>query len=106
SDGLGGVDGDVAARKVLALLVRVAVDRVRQQLGADPAVVQERVALAWRAVASDAQALVVEANQQLQQLALHAGYLGLEPAVARQVVKAGAPLDLPQLLHGGLLPAG
>ena len=53
-----------------ALLVRVAVDRVVEQVGADPAVVEQRVALARRAVAGDALALAPLGDQELEQAPL------------------------------------
>ena len=45
------VDRDMRARQELALLDRAAVDRVREQVGPDTAVVEQRVALARGAVA-------------------------------------------------------
>ena len=47
------LDRDVGAGQELALLVRVAIDREVEQVGADAAVVEQRVALARRAVAGD-----------------------------------------------------
>ena len=46
-------DRDVRAGQEVALLVRVAVDRVVEEVGADAAVVEQRVALGRRAVADD-----------------------------------------------------
>src|SRR6516225_9043338 len=50
-------DRDVRTRKEQALLVRVAVDGEVEEVRADPAVVEERVALPRRAVAGDGLAL-------------------------------------------------
>ena len=47
------MDRDVRARQELALLVRAAVDGEVEEVGADAAVVEQRVALARRAVADD-----------------------------------------------------
>ncbi len=50
-----------------AVLVRVAVDRVVEEVGADPAVVEQRVALARRAVADDLLAGAPELDQEVEQ---------------------------------------
>jgi hypothetical protein len=52
------------------VLVRVAVDRVVEEIGTDPAVVEERVPLAWSAVADDLLALAAQTDQELEQGAL------------------------------------
>ena len=52
-DRVDRMDRDVHAGREPAVLVRVAIDRELEEVGADPAVVQKRVALARRAVAAD-----------------------------------------------------
>ena len=69
-DPLGRVDRDVRPRRVLALLVRVPVDRVVEEVRPDAAVVEQRVALAGRAVADDLLALAPQPDQELEQRAL------------------------------------
>ena len=54
----------------LALLVRVAVDRVVEEVRADAAVVEQRVALAGRAVAGDRLPARLASMQERQQVAL------------------------------------
>ena len=63
-------DRDVGPGQELALLVRVAVDRELEQVGADAAVVEQRVALAGRAVAGDPLALASACDQELEQAPL------------------------------------
>ena len=65
-----------------AVLVRVAVDRVVEQVGADPAVVEQRVALARGAVADDLLALAAEPDQELEQRPLRLLHVLGEPRVA------------------------
>ena len=62
-DPLRRVDRDVRPRRVLALLVRVPVDRVVEEVRADAAVVEQRVALPGRAVADDLLALAPKADR-------------------------------------------
>ena len=53
ADALRRADRDVRARQQVALLVRVEVDGVVEEVRADAAVVEQRVALGRRAVADD-----------------------------------------------------
>ena len=89
---LGCVNRNVRARQKLAVLVRIAVDRVVQEIGADAAIVQQRVALARRAVADNLLAGAAGRDQELQQLAL--GLLDLlgEVQVGVQLAVAGGQL--------------
>ena len=64
---LGRVDRDARARREPAVLVRVAVDGVVEEVGPDPAVVEQRVALARRAVARDRLAGSPARDQERQQ---------------------------------------
>ena len=70
-----GMDGDVHARREAAVLVGIAIDREVQEVGADAAVVEQRVALARGAVSADALALVLGRDEERQQLALGALHL-------------------------------
>ncbi len=49
----GRKDGNVRAREKLAVLVGIAIDRVVDEVRANAAVVEQRVALARRAVSDD-----------------------------------------------------
>ena len=69
-DPLGRVDRDVRARSEPPVLVRVAVDRVVEEVGPDPAVVEQRVPLPGRAVADDLLAVAAQLDQQLEQRTL------------------------------------
>ena len=65
---LGGlVDRNACARRESTVLVRVAVDGVLEQVGADSAVVEQGVALAGCAVADDSLALGAAVEQESQQ---------------------------------------
>ena len=55
-------DRDVRSRREPAVLVRVAVDGVVEEVGADPAVVEQGVPFPGRAVADDLLALAREAR--------------------------------------------
>ena len=76
----------------LALLVRVAVDRVVEEVGADAAVVEQRVALARRAVAATL-AVVLGLDQELEQLALGLLDLLVEAAVALERRRSPAAIS-------------
>ena len=83
-DRLDRLDRDVHARREAAVLVGVAVDREVEEVGADAAVVEQRVALAGRAVAADPLALLLGRDQERQQLALGALHLLGEARVGRR----------------------
>jgi hypothetical protein len=78
-DGLDGLDRDVHARREAPVLVGIAVDRKVDEVGADAAVVQKRVALAGRAVGADALALLLAGDQKRQEIALGPAHLLAEP---------------------------
>ena len=98
---LGVLDRDVRAREELALLVRVAVDRVLEEVGADAAEVQERVALPGRAVAGDALALAAARDEELEQAPFGLVDLGGERAVRLERVEAQGALALGELRRRG-----
>ena len=92
-------DRDVRARQKLALLVRVGVDGVVEEVGAHAAVVQERVALGGGAVARDRLALALEVDQELERRPLVAldtarvvavGLQRAEPAAASRASSSRA----------------
>jgi hypothetical protein len=68
-DRLDRMDRNVHARREAAVLIGVSVDREVEEVGADGAIVEERVALAGRAVAADPLALVLGADQERKQVA-------------------------------------
>ena len=90
-DPLGRMDRDVRSRRVLALLVGVPVDRVVEEVRADPAVVEKRVALARRAVADDLLPVAPEPDQEVEERPLRLAHALREPAVRRRVAH---PLDV------------
>src|SRR5690606_26413076 len=97
------VDRNACARRVRTLLVRIAVDRVVKKVGSYPAVVQQRVALARRAVADDRSAGVLRVNEELEQLALRCFHLRAEPGVRLEVAITRldfAPLEFRDALRG------
>lgn len=69
-DPLGRVYRDVGSGREEPLLVRVPVDRVVEQVGANTAVVEERVPLSRRPVADDLLPLAAELDQQVEQCPL------------------------------------
>src|SRR4029450_5949100 len=98
-EGFGLEDRDVRARQEEPLLVRVSVDREVHEVGANSAVVEERVPLAGSTVAGDGAAVAPRSNQEVEQCTL--GFLdafakarvGLERAVPRGVLPFAELLD-------------
>src|SRR6476620_10247966 len=56
-------DRDVRACKELSMLVRIPIDRVVEKIGPDAAVIQQRIAFAWRSVASHRLPLAFDTDQ-------------------------------------------
>src|SRR5580765_3585716 len=83
-------------RQELALLGRRGVDRGLEQVAADAAVVQQRVALGWRAVAPDATARALLRDQELEQLVLGLAHARGELVVGLDARKPSTLLDLLQ----------
>ena len=81
-DPLERMDRDVRPRREQTVLVRVAVDRVVEEIGADAAVVQERVALAGSAVPDDLLPLAAELDEEIEECALRLLHLLGEARVA------------------------
>ena len=81
------MDRDLRSGRVLSLLVRVPVDRVVEKVRADPAVVEQCVSLARRAVPDDVLTSTPELDEQLEQRTLRlADSLG-EPPIGLGVAK-------------------
>src|SRR5262245_32462386 len=80
-------DGNMGAGKQFALLVRVAIHRVVDEVAAYPAVVQQGVALARRPIADDGFSFPFGADQELQKLALGLLHLLSEVAIGFDAVK-------------------
>src|SRR5579884_1685579 len=76
-----GEDGDVRPRQELAVLVRVAVDGEVDEVGANAAVVEERVPLPRRPVAGDALPRALGGDEDVEQLALRLADALLEARV-------------------------
>ncbi len=80
------------------MLVGVPVDRVPQQVGSDPAVVEQCVSLTGRAVAHHRLAVRGSVEQEAQELGAHAVYRSGETRVA---LHGGQPCCLLTLEHLG-----
>ena len=93
-DALRRVDRDVRARQEHALLVRAAVDGVLEQVLADAAVVEQRVALARGAVADDPLALGARRQEEVEQVALDREDLVGEAVVPLEGVQPGGGLGV------------
>ena len=91
-DALRRVDRDVRSRREPAVLVRVAVDGVVEEVGADAAVVEQRVALAGRAVADDLLAVAAEARSAAR--AARASTPSTSLREARVALRVAQPLRL------------
>ena len=70
-DGLDRMDGNVHAGREAAVLIRIAIDREVEEILADAAIVEQRVALPGRAVAADPLALSLQVDQRGEQIAFH-----------------------------------
>src|SRR5262249_6010698 len=101
-DPFGGGNGNVCARKKLAVFVRIAIYGVIQKVGPDTAIVQQGVAFPRSTVSSNRFAFSLRLNQKLQKLSL--GFLDLfrEGKIRRQLSEAGVFLALRQFAS----PAG
>src|SRR5262245_6502931 len=80
-DPLRGIDRNVRSGEEPAVLVWVPVDRVVEQVGADAAVVEKRVALSGCAVADYLLSLATKPDQELEQAPLRLGDARAELAV-------------------------
>ena len=87
--------------RVLALLVRVPVDGVVEEVRPDAAVVEERVALAGCPVADDVLALAAKPDQQLEERALRLAHSVGEPLVGRRIAHALLVLPGEDVRHCG-----
>jgi hypothetical protein len=102
---------DCAYRRESAVLVGIAIHSEVQEIGAYTAIIQQRVALARRAVTADALALVFGLDQKRQQFAFSAVDMIGERRVGRNIEESQfALLSLSALsaedrqLHGPRLP--
>ena len=86
------MDRHMHAGREPAVLVRVAIDRELEEVGADPAIVQQRIALARSAVAADHLAGILGRDQERQQPTFGARHPLGERGVGRDLAKALAPL--------------
>ena len=96
---LGRQDRDAGARGEPAVLVGVAVDRVREQVGPDAAVVEQGVALARGAVADDRLAALGRLDEEPQQVPAHLGHPGGELGVPGQLLQPGGLLPVQHVGH-------
>ena len=99
-DPLRREDRDPGAGGEPAVLVGVAVDRVRQQVGPDAAVVEQRVALAGGAVADHLLARAARVDEKRHEVVAHPRDGLGEPVVARSGVQARLLLGGQHVAHG------
>ena len=92
------LDRDVRPRQEAPVLIGVAVDGVFEEIRADAAEVQERVALSRRAIADDSLALAPACDQELEQTPLRLVHLRGERAVTLERVEAQRALAFCELL--------
>ena len=90
-------NGNVRAGRVLALFIRIAIDGVIDEIGADAAVVQQRIALARGAVANDFLAAFPGVDEEAEQVTLHPLHPFAETAVIVQREHSRRRLLLSQL---------
>src|SRR5215469_8479591 len=94
-------DRYAGAWQELALLHRAPVDGVGQQVGADPAVIQQRVALAGGAVTSHRLARLGRVEQEPDEFAFDGEHLAREAGVTRHQVQAGCLFAVEHRLDPG-----
>jgi hypothetical protein len=78
------------------VLVRILVDGVVEKIGANPAVIEQRIPFARRAVADDLLAVALGADQEVQQLPLRPLHLLAEFPVGLDVLQSFADLTILQ----------
>src|SRR3569623_1081235 len=98
-DLLRSKDRNVRARQELAVLVGITIDDVIDEVGANPAVIQERIAFAGSSVTGNAAAGAFGLDQELEQAAFRLFDLRGELSIAIEARQAGIALVLKQLLH-------
>src|SRR5882672_7392770 len=94
-DLVGVQDGNVRTRQELALLVRIAIDGIVDEVGADAAVIEERVAFARRPVPDHRFALAPDADQEFQELPLGLFDLLSKITICFDSAKPGVLFSLP-----------
>src|SRR5690606_29035401 len=82
---------------VLALLVRIPIHSEVEEIRPDAAVVEQRVALAWRAVADDLLAGPFRLDEEAQDVALGGLHLLREGGIALERAETFGDLALPEL---------
>jgi len=75
------MDGDQCSGQESSLLLRVAIDRVINEILADAAVIQERVSLGRRTIAGDGLAIALCLDQEFEQVALYGSRFFIEAQV-------------------------
>jgi hypothetical protein len=78
------------------VLVRILVDGVVEKIGANPAVIEQRIPFARRAVAADLLAVALGADQEVQQLPLRPLHLLAEFPVGLDVLQSFTDLTILQ----------
>jgi hypothetical protein len=99
-DVFGRQDWNVRSRREASVFVRVAVDGVIEEVGADPTVVEQGVALAGCTVADDLLSLALEVDQELEQRPLRLDDIVGEAPIALRVEQALGSFAREQLRHG------
>src|SRR5712664_3397766 len=88
--------------QISALLVRASINSEVEKVGPNTAVVQQRIALCGSPVTDDALSFVLGVHQKFQQSPLRTLHLLIESSVDLDLVEAGAPLFVLELLNSCL----
>src|SRR6185369_8874059 len=91
-DRIHGQDRNMHPRRELAVLVRIAIDGEIEEVGSNPAIVEERIALAGSSISADSLAGLLDPDQERQEAALGLSYLvrkrsvGCDGAIAERLL--------------------
>src|ERR1700722_1690125 len=94
---IGRMNRNVSSRQEPSLLYRAAVDRVLDKIFSDPAMIEQRVALARCAVSSNRPTFPRRADQKVEQVTLDAQDFPGKSSMSGQSVQAGPALLLEQV---------
>ena len=88
------------------MLVRVAINGELHQIGPYTAVVQQSVALAWRAIAGDPLSITLAPNKEFHEVVTNGCDLPRKPSVTIERVQARAGFFGEHLFHEGCTSTG
>src|SRR5262245_35977395 len=92
-------DRNVSARRDLAVLVRIAVDRVIEEVGSNAAVVEQRISLAGSTIAGDRLSFTFRVDEKFEEAAFCVFHLLTEAPVVLNAIESELTFAREQRLH-------